>query len=246
MNKELQKFYDERKQSLKEIREDNELKNKSLDWMLHADKYKYSYNFSWMGRPIIKYPNDMVVQQELIWKIKPDLIIETGIAHGGSIIFSASMLRMMQIEGEVVAVDIDIRDHNRKLIEDHPMYRNITMYEGDSTDRNIFLKVKSHCEGKKNVMLILDSNHTHEHVLNELNLYSGLVSLGSYIILPDTFIEFFPEGYSSVNRPWDKGNNPYTAMKSFLSSNKNFVIDEEISGKACITETIDGYLKRVK
>ena len=245
MNKELQKFYDERKKSRKEIREDNELKNKSLDWMLHADKYKYSYNFSWMGRPIIKYPNDMVVQQELIWDIKPDLIIETGIAHGGSIIFSASMMRMMGIEGEVVAVDIDIRDHNRKLIEDHPMYKNITMYEGDSTDKNIFLKVKEHCKGKKKVMLILDSNHTHEHVLNELNLYSGLVSLDSYIILPDTFIEFFPEGYSSVNRPWDKGNNPYSAMKSFLNSNKNFVIDEEISGKACITETIDGYLKRV-
>ena len=244
-NKEIDSFYRERKIDLEGIRNDKSLQEKSLEWMLLADKYKYTYNFSWMGRPIIKYPADIIVQQELMWQLKPDLIIETGIAHGGSIIFSASMLKMMGIEGKVIGIDIDIREHNRKLIEDHPMSDIITMIEGSSTDLDIFEEVKSHTKDKKNILVILDSLHTHEHVLKELILYSQLVSLNSFIILPDTFIEFFPKGYYSDNRPWDKGNNPYTALKEFLKNNDKFIIDHEISGKACITETIDGYLKRI-
>ena len=240
-------FFQERHADINLMAKDEELKKLSLKWMLHADKYKYTYNFTWMGRPIIKFPSDMIVQQEIMWKLKPDLIIETGIAHGGSIIFSASMIEMMGIDGEVVGVDIDIRKHNKRLIKSHPMFNRITMYEGSSVDPKILEKVKEHTKNKKCVMVILDSNHTHEHVLKELMLYTPLVTVGSYCILPDTFIEFFPSGYSSNHnkRPWDVGNNPYTAMKAFLKEKNNFSIDQDLSNKAVITETIDGYLKRI-
>jgi cephalosporin hydroxylase len=238
-------FFVERQQDIEAMSQDSKLKEKSLEWMLHADKYKYTYNFTWMGRPIIKYPADIIVQQELMWALKPDLVIETGIAHGGSIIFTASMMEMMGIDGEVVGIDVDIRSHNRELIEDHPMYKRITMYEGDSVDLEIVNKVKKHVENKKTVMVILDSLHSHEHVYKELKAYAPFVTSGSYCILPDTFIEFFPKGHYSHNRPWDVGNNPYTAMKQFLSENPPFEIDKEISDKAMITETIEGYLKRI-
>mgnify|MGYP001234634911 CR=1 FL=1 len=243
----VSKFFEERESDINRMAKDKKLKKMSLEWMLHADKYKYTYNFTWMGRPIIKFPADMIVQQEIMWKLKPDLIIETGIAHGGSILFSASMIEMMGVNGEVVAVDIDIRKHNKKLIEKHPMYKRVTMYEGSSVDPKIVDKVKKHVKNKKCVMVILDSNHTHNHVLEELEMYTPFVTVGSYCILPDTFIEFFPLGYSSNHnkRPWDVGNNPYTAMKTFLKTNKNFSIDKGLSNKGVITETIDGYLKKI-
>ena len=180
-----------------------------------------------------------------MWQLKPDLIIETGIAHGGSIVFTCSMMEMMGIDGEVVAVDIDIRDHNRKLIESHPVYKRITMYEGSSIDPVIVEKVKAHVKGKKCVMVILDSLHTHDHVLAELRAYAQLVTIGSYCILPDTFIEFFPSGHFSHNRPWDVGNNPYTAMREFMLENNNFEVDRGLDVKAMITETIEGYLRRI-
>ena len=242
----IKQFQDERASDIASMGADEELRRKSIDWMLHADKYKYTYNYSWMGRPIIKYPNDMVVQQELMWQLKPDLIIETGIAHGGSLIFSASMMEMMGIDGEVVGVDIDIRSHNRKEIESHPMMKRITMFEGGSTDPAIFEQVKAKCEGKKCVMVVLDSLHSHQHVYDELQLYPDLVTLGSYLLLPDTFIELFPKGYYSDTRPWDVGDNPMTAMRKFLSEDDRFEIDEAIDNKLMITEGIKGYLKRVK
>jgi cephalosporin hydroxylase len=238
-------FRHERDEDVRRMAGDLQLRKQSIDWMIAADRYKYTYNFTWMGRPIIKFPNDMVVQQELMWSLKPDLIIETGIAHGGSIIFTASMMEMMGIEGEVVGIDIDIREHNKVEILNHPMYKKLTMYEGSSTDPVIIEKVAKHVVGKKCVMVILDSLHSHEHVLNELQLYSKFVTLGSYIVLPDTFIEFFPKGYFSKNRPWDVGDNPYTAMKEFLKGNSQFEIDKFISSKAVITESIDGYLKKI-
>ena len=235
----------ERDEDVKKMAIDLEFQKQSIDWMIAADKYKFTYNFTWMGRPIIKFPNDMIVQQELMWNLKPDLIIETGIAHGGSVIFTASMMEMMGIEGEVVGIDIDIREHNKVEILKHPMYKKITMYEGSSTDPLIVEKVSKHVSGKKCVMVILDSLHSHEHVFNELQLYSQFVTLGSYLILPDTFIEFFPKGYFSKTRPWDVGDNPYTAMKEFLKNNSQFEIDKFISSKAVITESIDGYLKKI-
>ena len=241
----IHEFKQERLRAIEKMSHDEELKNKSLDWMLHADKYKYTYNYTWLGRPIIKYPNDIVLMQEIIWDVAPDLIIETGIAHGGSIIFSASMLELIGGHGQVVAVDIDIREHNRKEIEKHPMYKRITMFEGSSISEEIVNKIREIAKTKKRVMVFLDSSHTHKHVLKELEFYAPLVSVGSYIILPDTFIEYFPKGYLS-DRPWDVGNNPLTALKEFLSKNYDFIIDTEIEKKLMITEAFNGYLKRVK
>jgi cephalosporin hydroxylase len=241
----IQEFKKERKQAVEQMSRDEELKRKSLDWMVHADKYKFTYNFSWLGRPIIKFPNDIVIMQELIWDVKPDLIIETGIAHGGSIVFSASMLELIGGDGRVVAVDIDIRKHNRAEIEKHPLYKRISMLEGDCLSETILDQIRTLAKNKKKVMVFLDSNHTHDHVLKELELYAPFVTVGSYLVLPDTFIEYFPKGYYS-NRPWDVGNNPMTALRAFMSKNHDFVIDHEKADKLMITEAFDGYLKRIK
>jgi len=241
----IEEFKQERSKAIEKMSKDEELKRKSLDWMLYADKYKFTYNFTWLGRPIIKFPNDIVVMQEIIWDVKSDLIIETGIAHGGGIIFSASMLELIGGDGQVVGVDIDIRKHNKREIERHPMYKRIIMLEGDSVSEEIVSKIRKIAKSKKRVMVILDSNHTHKHVLKELELYAPLVTVGSYLVLPDTFIEYFPKGYYS-NRPWDVGNNPLTALREFLSKNNNFVIDKEKVNKSMITEAFDGYLKRIK
>ena len=239
----IKQFELERAEAIKAMGEDQELRQKSLDWMLHADKYKYTYNYSWMGRPIIKYPNDILILQEMIWSLKPDYIVETGIAHGGSIIFSASMLELLG-HGEVIAVDIDIRKHNRDEIEKHPMNKRITMIEGSSIDPEIVNTIKEKVKGKK-VLVCLDSNHTHEHVLEELRMYSDMVNVDSYIVCPDTFVEYFPKGYCN-DRPWDVGNNPMTALIAFLKEDDRFIIDKDIDNKLMITEGFDGYLKRIK
>ncbi len=239
----IKQFELERAEAIKEMGNDQELRQKSLDWMLHADKYKYTYNYSWMGRPIIKYPNDILILQEMIWNLKPDYIVETGIAHGGSIIFSSSMLELLG-HGEVIAVDIDIRQHNREEIEKHPMAKRITMIEGSSIDPKIVDAIKEKVKGKK-VLVCLDSNHTHEHVLEELRMYADMVDVGSYIVCPDTFVEYFPKGYCD-DRPWDVGNNPMTALIAFLKENDDFIIDKDIDNKLMITEGFDGYLKRIK
>ncbi|MBK9992772.1 MAG: cephalosporin hydroxylase family protein [Saprospiraceae bacterium] len=242
----VKQFQQEKADFISKMRQDEELKKKSLDWMLHADKYKYIYNFTWLGIPIIKFPQDIQALQEVIWKVKPDLIIETGIAHGGSIIFSASMMHLLGNNGKVLAVDIDIRDHNRTLIESSPFYKYITMIQGSSTDQYIINQIKHFAKDYKNIMVCLDSNHTHEHVLRELELYAPLVSNESYIILPDTLIEFYPEGYYD-NRPWDVGDNPHTAMLEFLKHNPDFEADNEITDKLLITEAYGGgFLKRLK
>ncbi len=242
----IEQFKQEREDAMLQMSQDAELKQKSLDWMLHSDKYKYTYNFTWMGRPIIKYPQDIIAMQELIWQVQPDLIIETGIAHGGSIIFSASMMEMLGNNGKVIAVDIDIRKHNRDAIEKHPMMKRITMLEGSSIDENIVSQIADYAKGFKKVMVVLDSNHSHDHVLRELELYTPLVSLNSYILLPDTFVEFFPKGYVT-DRPWDVGNNPYTAMEAFLKTTDQFIKDEAITNKLLITEALGGgYLKRIR
>jgi cephalosporin hydroxylase len=242
----IKQFREERAADIDRMAHDEELRKKSLDWMIHADKYKYTYNFSWLGRPIIKFPNDIIIIQEIIWSVKPDLIIETGIAHGGSLILSASMLELIGGDGLVLGIDIDIRAHNRRAIEQHPMYKRIKMIEGSSVDPVIIEQVGRHVEGRKSVMVFLDSLHTHAHVAKELELYSPYVTPGSYLVLPDTFIEYFPKGYYSANRPWDVGNNPMTALKEFLAGNDCFVIDREVCEKLMITEAFDGYLKCVR
>ena len=240
----IEQFKKEREEAISAMGKDRELQKKSLDWMIAADKYLYTYNYSWLGRPIIKYPNDIVAMQEIIWRVKPDLIIETGIAHGGSLVFCASMLQLLG-RGKVVAVDIDIRKHNREKIEQHPMYKRITMLEGSSIDPNIIKEIRRYVKKSKVVMVFLDSLHTHVHVLEEMRMYSPFVTVGSYIVLPDTFVELFPKGHYK-GKPVDVGNNPMTALRCFMKENDDFVIDKQINDKMCITEGFDGYLKRVK
>lgn len=224
---------------------DKKLKKSSNAFLDESVRTKYSYNFSWMGRPIIQYPQDIIAMQEIIWNVKPDLIIETGIAHGGSLIFYASMLELLGGEGKVIGIDIDIREHNRREIEKHPMFKRITMIEGSSVDESVIEKVRKYAQGKKRVLVSLDSLHTHAHVLGELNAYSPLVTPGSYCVVFDTIVEDLLDEYS-VDRPWGKGNNPKTAVWEFLKKNDRFVIDKEIENKLLITVAPDGYLKCVK
>ena len=197
-------------------------------FMQASTEPKYSYNFSWMGRPIIQYPQDMIAMQEIIWNMKPDLIIETGIAHGGSLIYYASLLEMISIsgfgDGKVLGIDIDIRDHNRKEIESHPMYKNIDMIQGSSISKEIIDQVKIRAEGKKRILVVLDSNHTHEHALEELIAYAPLVSKDSYCVVFDTLIEDMPAD-SYPDRSWGPGNNPKTAVWEYLKTHPEFEID---------------------
>jgi len=238
-------FQEERRKATLDMGKDKEFRKMSLDWILKSNVHKYGYNFTWMGRPIIQFPNDMFIIQELIWKVRPDLIIETGIAHGGSIIFSASMLELIGGDGKVVGIDVDIRKHNRVEIEEHPMMKRIVMLEGSSTDEEIVNQVYEIAKGKKSIMVFLDSNHSHKHVLGEMNAYGKLVSMESYMVVFDTCIELFPKGYCS-DRPWDVGDNPMTAIEEFLETNDTFIRDELINSKAIITAAPDGYLRKIK
>lgn len=244
------KFRQECKEEIDIQGNDKELKQLTDNWFVRANKGKYPYHFEWLGRPIIQYPQDIVAMQELIFSIQPDLIIETGIAHGGSVIFSASMLELNAICGgpadaEVVAVDIDIRQHNREAIEAHPMYKRISMIQGSSVDQGIVDQVKEKTKGKTKVMVCLDSNHTHEHVLAELEAYAPLTSVGSYCIVFDTIVEDLPEDFFP-DRPWGVGNNPKTAVFEYLKSHSEFEIDKDMDNKLLISVNPDGFLKRVK
>lgn len=222
---------------------DDELRRKSVDWMIHADKYKYTYNYRWMGIPIIKFPNDIVALQEIIWRVKPDIIIETGIAHGGSIIFSATMMELIGNQGLVIGVDIDIRKHNRVEIEKSKFFKSIKMIEGSSISQRTIKKIKSFIKKDSKVMVFLDSNHTYMHVKKEIDLYSKLVTKNSYLVVEDSFPEFFPKKHF---KKVDVGNNPMIAIREFLRKNKKFKIDKKLNNKLSITETFDGYLKKIK
>ena len=243
MSSPIEQFQQERKTRISSFGTNEELKEAAKQFNISSNKALYSYNFSWMGRPIIQYPQDMIAMQELIWEIKPDLIIETGIAHGGSLIYYASIMELIG-KGEILGIDIDIRDHNKQAIEAHPMYKRISMIQGSALDPAIIEKVKEKASGKQTVMVSLDSNHTHDHVLEELKLYSPFVTLNSYLVVFDTVIEDMPQGM--YDRPWDKGNNPKTAVQEFFKINKNFEIDHSIDNKLLISVAPGGYLKRIK
>lgn len=210
---------------------------------------KYSYNFSWLGRPIIQYPQDMVAMQEIIWTVQPELIIETGIAHGGSLVFYASMLELVAsctgVQGSVLGVDIDIRAHNRAAIEAHPMFRRIRMLQGSSIDPDIVAQVRSVAKDKARVLVVLDSNHTHDHVLAELEAYAPLTTVGSYCVVFDTVVEDMPKELSG-DRPWGPGNNPKTAVLQFLRRHREFEVDRNLQNKLLITVAPEGYLRKTE
>jgi len=242
-------FEKEVKERVDAIGNNEELKSSASNFIKASLTPKYSYNFSWLGRPIIQYPQDLIAMQEIIWEVQPELIIETGIAHGGSLIFSASMLELIAActgnEGEVLGIDIDIRSHNRKAIEEHPMYKRISMIEGSSIAPEVVAQVVEKAKGKKRILVCLDSNHTHEHVLAELEAYASLTTVGSYCVVFDTVVEDMPKELAD-GRPWGPGNNPKTAVFEFLKSHSGFEIDRGIQNKILITVAPDGYLKRVR
>ncbi|OCW56894.1 cephalosporin hydroxylase family protein [Hoeflea olei] len=237
---------------------DADLQALSRIWIREATPYKWTYNFTWLGRPAIQVPNDTWALQELVWKIRPDLIIETGIAHGGSLIYSASLLALLDLcdateRGElldpkkparkVLGIDIDIRAHNRQAIEAHPLSARIEMIEGSSIAEETIEKVRAVAAGANRVLVCLDSNHAHDHVLAELEAYAPLVSPGSYCIVFDTVVEDMPAVFSE-HRPWGPGDSPKTAVHAFLKSHPEFEIDSRIDKKLLITVAEDGFLKR--
>ena len=242
-------FENEVRERIAKFPDNVELNKTTKSFLNSTIECQYSYNFSWLGRPIIQYPQDIVAMQELIWSIQPDLIIETGIAHGGSLIFSASILELNAICGgcqdsEVLGIDIDIREHNRKAIESHPMFKRISMIQGSSIAPEIIEQVKAKAEGKQKILVLLDSNHTHDHVLAELEAYAPLTSVDSYCVVFDSVVEDLPDAMFN-DRPWGVGNNPKTAVWKYLKTHPEFEIDKTIQNKLLITVAPDGYLKRM-
>jgi cephalosporin hydroxylase len=229
-------------------------------FLLASLRAQYSYNFSWLGRPIIQYPQDMVAMQEIIWRARPDLIVETGIAHGGSLILSASMLALLDycdaVEAgrtldprasgrRVLGIDIDIRAHNRAAIEAHPMSHRVELLQGSSIDPQLVAQVQARAKGYQRVLVCLDSNHTHEHVLAELEAYAQLASLDSYCVVFDTVIEEMPAD-SVGNRPWSRGNSPASAVGEYLKAHPEFEIDRSLDRQLLVSVAPGGYLKRVR
>ena len=241
---EVARFIAEVQENIEGLRADTAVRQATRDWVAAIAPHKYTYNFTWLGRPIIQFPQDLAAMQEIIWATKPDLIIETGIAHGGSLIFHASMLQLLGNHGRVLGVDIDIRNHNRAEIEAHPMFERIEMIQGSSIDDSIADQVRAISNEAKRVMVVLDSNHTHAHVERELELYAPLVTKDCYLMVCDTLIEDMPAG-SFPDRPWDKGDNPATAVEAFLSETDRFEVDAVIDAKLQISVAPGGYLKCV-
>ena len=231
----------------------------SDSWLNKSWKHKYTYHFKWMDRPIIQMPQDILALQEIIWKVKPDLIIETGIAHGGSICLSASLLALLEMEDnyikndfnkiknnrKVVGIDVDIRRHNKEKLNNHFLSEKIVMIEASSVDLKTFEKVKKISQDYSNILVILDSNHTDEHVLKELNLYGSLVSQNSYCIVFDTVIEKMDDAFSK-DRPWSKKNSPKSAIEKFLKANESFEIDHSIDDRLILSMAPGGFLKKIR
>lgn len=237
-------YRQEKLQRIAGFAEDAEFRALSERWRAMALERKYMNNFSWLGRPMIQLPMDAMAMQEIIWAVQPDLIVETGVAHGGSVVLSASMLQLLG-HGEVLGVDIEIRAHNRQAIESHPMAHRIRLIEGSSTAPEVVAQVRAAAAGKQRVLVFLDSNHTHAHVLAELEAYADLVSVGSYCVVFDTFVQDMPDDYVWTERPWGKGNNPKTAVWEFLRSHPEFQIDKSVEDKLLVTSAPDGFLRRV-
>jgi cephalosporin hydroxylase len=243
---EIERFQAEVRDNIAGLRADADVQALSRIWVREIARYRYAYNFSWMGRPAIQFPQDMIGVQELVWRIRPDLIVETGIAHGGSLVYSASLLQLLGGDGIVVGVDVDIRAHNRVAIEQHPMAGRIRMIQGSSIDPAVVEQVREHARGRASVLVMLDSNHTHEHVLAELEAYAGLVSVDSYCVVFDTFVEDMPDDYVWTDRPWGKGNNPKTAIWEWIKKHPEFEIDRSVEDRILVTSAPDGFLRRVR
>ena len=240
----VKQFEDERDARVTGFKTDAELKQATLAWSELAFTRGYSYNFEWMGRPIIQYPSDMMGLQEVLWRTQPDLIIETGVAHGGSLVMYAGLQQMMGIQGaKVLGVEIDLRAHNRALINEHPMAKHIQIIDGSSVAQATLEQVRAVAAQHQRVMVVLDSLHTHDHVLAELEAYAPLVTAGNYLVVQDTHVEELPD-HLWLNRPWKRGNNPMTASLEFLSKHPEFENDVALEAKLQITCARNGWLRR--
>ena len=244
-----EQFRNQVRENVAALGEDRDVQGLSRIWSRETNRNRYTYNFTWLGRPVIQYPQDLVAMQEIIFQVQPDLIVETGVAHGGSLIFSASMLELNAACGgpkdaQVLGIDIEIRPHNRLAIEQHPMAHRVSMLEGSSTAPQIVARVRKLARAKTRVLVCLDSNHTHAHVLAELEAYAPLTSVGSYCVVFDTLIEDMPADMFA-DRAWGPGNSPKTAVSEYLRTHPEFEIDRSIQHKLLITVAPDGYLKRI-
>lgn len=248
-------FLAARQQRLDQIPHNQALGQAAEAFLVESIRSSYSYHFDWMGLPIIQYPQDLVALQEIIWQTRPDCIIETGIARGGSLIFYASMLELLGA-GQVLGIDIDIRAHNRARIEAHPLAHRIQMIAGSSIAPETLKQVRQQVRNARRIMVCLDSNHTHAHVLKELELYTPFVSPGLYCVVFDTIIDLMPDGYFS-DRPWNQGNSPGSAIQQFLRQLEQtqtlgedqiplkLQIDTRIDQQLLISACRGGYLKRL-
>jgi cephalosporin hydroxylase len=239
---EIARFSDEVKANVDRLMANADIQARSRAWLAEITRHRYTYNFTWLGRPVIQLPQDLIAVQEIVWQVRPDLIVETGIAHGGSLVHSASLLELLGGEGLVVGIDVAIRAHNRQAIEAHPLAKRIHLLEGSSTDLVVAATVRELARGRRAVLVLLDSDHTHAHVLRELELYAPLVTRGSYLIVFDTLIEDLPAELFAGRR-WGKGNNPKTAVWQFLKTTERFTIDDRLAGKLLLTCAPDGYLR---
>ncbi len=240
------KFADRSRQRSVELGCDQSVFERSLDALLAVNKYDYSYLWSWMGVPIIQLPADVMATQEVIFAAKPDIIIETGVARGGSVIFMASLLELIG-KGKVIGVDIDIRPHNRESIESHPMAKRISLIQGASTDSTVVDLVRAQMPAQSSVMVVLDSDHSRDHVLAELRSYGPLVTRGQYLVVADTLVGFLDEKHAlDRSKVWYKGDEPLTAVNTYLTETDRFEVDPEINGKLVFSSSPGGYLKCVR
>ena len=240
-----EEFEAEKRERIAAMAADAPFRELSRQWFTASCRHRYSYHFTWLGLPVIQYPQDLAALQEIVWRTRPQLILETGIARGGSLVFFASLLELIGAGGRVIGVDIEIRAHNRRAIEQHPLAKRITLVEGSSIDPAVAHKVRALAAAAPSVMVVLDSNHAHEHVAEELRLYSPLVRSGGYLIVLDTVVEDLPAELFP-GRPWGPGHNPRTAVQAFLRSNARFEVDAEIEAKLMLTVAPGGYLRCVK
>jgi cephalosporin hydroxylase len=227
-----------------EMAADPRMQRLSREWMVHSSRHEYSYHFSWLGRPIIQLPQDIVALQEILWRVRPELVIETGIARGGSLIFHASILELIGGAGRVLGIDVELREHNRRALADHPLAKRIDVIDGSSIDPGVAQQVRERARGHAPVMVVLDSNHTHQHVREELALYAPLVTTGSYLVVFDTIVEQMPAEFYP-DRPWGPGDNPLTAVREFLASHAGWIVDREIEDRLLVSMAPGGYLRRV-
>jgi cephalosporin hydroxylase len=254
----IRQFQHERAERLRALAQDAEFTDASRRWLEASMRRKYVYNFEWLGRPIIQYPQDIVAMQEIVWATRPDVIIETGIAHGGSLVLSASLLALLDLadatdsgtlidpakpKRRVLGIDIDIRAHNRRAIEMHPLASRIRMLQGSSIDAEVIGKARAWAGGAQRVMVCLDSMHTHAHVLAELRAYAPLVTPGCYCVVFDTFVEDVPKDVFP-DRPWGPGDNPRTAVREYLREAPLFEIDAAMHQRLQVTVAPDGFLRR--